>query len=293
MNEQEWLKWRTGGIGSSDAPVIMGISPWKTVYQLWEEKTFGPFEQSENSAMARGKELEPIARDLFSKYIGVELRPKNETHEEFSWIRASLDGIDIDGKVVVEIKCPNRDDHLLAVNKKIPEKYYPQVQHQLLVTGLDGMYYYSFDGKDGVVVEIERDQKYIDELFSKEKEFWEMVLSQTPPKMTDKDYISMDNHTSWRLLSDEWSLQSTIKAEAEMKEKEIRAKMIELSQSKNARGNGVSISKSTCQGNIDYKQALSEYLENLRTLYPEISFPEISYDSYRKDAFEKWTFRSI
>ena len=35
----EWHKWRMGGIGSSDAPVVMGVSPYKTIEQLYLEKT--------------------------------------------------------------------------------------------------------------------------------------------------------------------------------------------------------------------------------------------------------------
>ena len=39
QKSEEWLDWRKKGIGSSDAPIIMGVSPWKTPFELWEEKT--------------------------------------------------------------------------------------------------------------------------------------------------------------------------------------------------------------------------------------------------------------
>lgn len=35
----EWLKWRTMGIGGSDASVIAGVNPYRSVFQLWKEKT--------------------------------------------------------------------------------------------------------------------------------------------------------------------------------------------------------------------------------------------------------------
>ncbi len=41
QNTPEWHAFRRKRIGASDAPVIMGISPWKTPYQLWIEKTSG------------------------------------------------------------------------------------------------------------------------------------------------------------------------------------------------------------------------------------------------------------
>ena len=172
MNHQQWLEWRRQGIGSSDAAAIMGVSPWKTPLQVWEDKVLGTSEQLENSAMTRGKELEEPARQLFEKMMDVVVFPQNIVNPQTSWLRASLDGLDPDGKVMVEIKCPNKEDHLAAVGKRIPEKYYPQCQHQLAVTGLDGMYYFSFDGSKGIVVEVARNQKYIDEMLQKEKDFW-------------------------------------------------------------------------------------------------------------------------
>ena len=39
MTHEEWLKWRSEGLGSSDAPIIMLTFPFgKTPYMLWEEK---------------------------------------------------------------------------------------------------------------------------------------------------------------------------------------------------------------------------------------------------------------
>ena len=34
----EWLENRKNHIGASDAPVVMGVSPWDTPYKLWENK---------------------------------------------------------------------------------------------------------------------------------------------------------------------------------------------------------------------------------------------------------------
>ena len=38
MDKKEWLKWRTMGIGGSDASVIAGVNPYRSVFQLWKEK---------------------------------------------------------------------------------------------------------------------------------------------------------------------------------------------------------------------------------------------------------------
>ena len=39
MSRDEWLKERTKGIGGSDVSTILGLNPYKTPLQLWEEKT--------------------------------------------------------------------------------------------------------------------------------------------------------------------------------------------------------------------------------------------------------------
>lgn len=46
LTREEWLKWRTKGIGGSDVSVIAGINRFRSVFQLWLEKT----EQAEPEA---------------------------------------------------------------------------------------------------------------------------------------------------------------------------------------------------------------------------------------------------
>ena len=39
LTKEEWLKYRTQGIGGSDVSVIAGMNPFKSAYTLWLEKT--------------------------------------------------------------------------------------------------------------------------------------------------------------------------------------------------------------------------------------------------------------
>ncbi len=48
MNKEEWLEERKNGIGGSDAATILGLNPYKTNIDLWEEKT-GRKEAIENT----------------------------------------------------------------------------------------------------------------------------------------------------------------------------------------------------------------------------------------------------
>ena len=37
LTREEWLQLRRNGIGGSDASVIMGKNPYRSILQLWEE----------------------------------------------------------------------------------------------------------------------------------------------------------------------------------------------------------------------------------------------------------------
>ncbi|MDR3541878.1 MAG: YqaJ viral recombinase family protein [Desulfosporosinus sp.] len=39
MSKEEWLQWRTKGIGGSDASVACGLNRYKSPVELWMEKT--------------------------------------------------------------------------------------------------------------------------------------------------------------------------------------------------------------------------------------------------------------
>lgn len=176
----EWLRFRRSHIGASDAVTIMGLSPWKSPLELYEEKVF-EFEQQENKYMRRGKELEEHARECFESEKGIDVFPMVFESSQHDWMAASMDGITLDYKTAVEIKVPGKVDHRKACQGLIPEKYIPQLQHQMYVCELEWIYYYSFDGENGVCIEVKRDDAYIENLLDKEKAFWHCLKILKPP----------------------------------------------------------------------------------------------------------------
>lgn len=178
----QWHEFRRQGIGGSDAAIIMGISPFRTRLELWQEKLELIPPPIVNSSMQRGVILEPVARRLYEQMTGIDVVDVIRISKEYPWMFSSLDGISLDQKIIVEIKCTSRKNHDLAKNKKIPTYYMPQVQHQISVCGVDYCHYFSFDGNDGVVVVVERDDKYIRDLIEMEKEFYNCMIMLTEPK---------------------------------------------------------------------------------------------------------------
>lgn len=273
QNTAEWLEMRKSKVGASDAPIIMGDSPWKTAFQLWEEKLgLRPLPQI-NEAMRRGHELEPIARQAYNDYTGNLAEAEVVFHPERKWMMASLDGLSLDRSIVLEIKCPGNQDHELAKQGKIPEKYYAQLQHQLATIGVNLLHYFSYKDGDFSLVEVERDEKYIQKLYAKEGEFWTKLQNFDAPELSDRDYVERSDN-AWLDSAREWATVNAQLAELKMKEKLCREQLIGLSGDMNCQGAGIKVRKVVRKGTVDYKAI------------PELS--GIDLEKYRKSPVESW-----
>lgn len=185
----DWHLWRTVGIGSSDASIIMGAYPkkWSTPLQLWEEKTKRRERRTSNFAMRRGVKLEPEARAIYEKRTDTHINPACVVHDSLDWLKASLDGMDLWESVVVEIKAPNAEDHQTALDGNVPEKYRWQLVHQSLVTGIGTIDYVSYNPDSFAEEDEFRVVPYtvsgaeLAELLAAVTEFWGCIQRDVPP----------------------------------------------------------------------------------------------------------------
>jgi putative phage-type endonuclease len=194
QNTKLWYDWRGKGLGASDAPIIMGDSPWSSPFQLWGEKTGLLPKREANAfaiaAMRRGQDMEPEARAAYEKLTGLVTQPLAGEHEVHTFLRASLDGIDPTLTHFVEIKCPGQEAHDKAKKGQIPPYYYAQVQQQFLVTGCTSGDYFSYrpgDDKPEVIVPLSPNPGYQARLLAQMTAFWQLVISKTSPKTTHKE----------------------------------------------------------------------------------------------------------
>lgn len=244
---KEWLKMRSNMIGASDAPVIMGRSPWTTPNQLWHQKMGLSTSPKQNEAMRRGVDLEPVARNKFIDLISYNFSPIVALHDSIPYMMASFDGFSENGQAV-EIKCPGKEDHEKAMDGVIPEKYIPQLQHQMEVAGIQSMFYFSYSEKSHKILEIEKDNEYTLHLITEEKAFWDCMENLQAPELVDRDYIKREDK-EWLQLSKEWIELSKI----EERKEEIRKRLIDMCGQCNTMGGGIKLSKIPRKGNIDYK----------------------------------------
>jgi len=175
----EWHEYRRLHIGASDSSVILELNPWTTPLELWEEKVLG-FEKEINSKMKLGSEMEEEARTCYEIFTGLKVIPMVLESDSCSFLSASMDGITDDLKNAVEIKC-GKSSHTLAKNNIIPPYYLCQLQHQMMITGLNEMDYFSYSKKDQYLIKVLRDNDFIEKMLEKELEFWDTIQNFKPP----------------------------------------------------------------------------------------------------------------
>ncbi len=274
----EWKTWRLSKITATDSPVVLGISPWKTPYELWLEKLGYGKETEINAAMQRGIDLEDHARELFEELVGVKVFPALVESDELPWAAASLDGISEDKKTLVEIKVTGDATHEQARVGLIRPNYFAQMQKQMYVTGLEKAYYFSFNGLEGFERLIWRDDNFIKNMIEKEKHFWQCVQDFEAPAACDKDFHEINSET-FNNLSKEYLRIKHAKELLTMQEGDIRSQLLEYTQNGNVKNSHIKIQRIPSKGRIEYKAI------------PELQ--NVNLDMYRKSASESWRILEV
>ncbi len=178
MSREEWLRWRTKGIGGSDVSVIAGVNPFRSIFQLWLEKT-GEVEpeETENDNTHFGNVLEPVVKREFSKRTGLKVRAKRALlqSEEYPFMLADLDGVIYENGKMNLFEAKTASAYKQEIwEKGIPEEYVLQVQHYMAVTGAEKTYLAALVGGNRFYWKVvRRDEQKIAEIIALEKAFWE------------------------------------------------------------------------------------------------------------------------
>ena len=252
QNTPEWHRGRTQGIGASDAPVIMSETPFKTPKTLWSMKTGRLQEDAAGPAARRGRELERFARRAYERQTGIQMEPLCLVHEEFEWMRASLDGLSFDGSTLLEVKCPlSLRDRASAQEGRIPSQYHAQLQHQLEVAGAERVHYWSFHGTDGILIEILPDREYARRLVEAEAAFWQLVQENRWPELTNEE-LDLSADPNWRHAALRYRQVRLRLESAVFEERKMRTMLSGLATARRTYGCGVEVLKSSRKGAVDY-----------------------------------------
>ena len=179
QNTEEWYAARLGKVTASSFAQAIAGGAGKTKSTLMrkliaERLTGQPAESYSNSAMGRGHEIEPLAREYYELINDVNVQHVGFV-EYSEYIGCSPDGL-VGDDGLLEIKCPNSATHIeYILANKLPSTYKAQVHGQLWVTDRQWCDFMSYDPrmsvKQAFIIRVERDEKYISELRLKLESF--------------------------------------------------------------------------------------------------------------------------
>ena len=172
---EDQIKARSGKLGGSDIPSVLGVSPYKTKRELALEK-LGMQEPSSSNprAMLRGTLLEPVVAKLWKQETGIWFaKPaKTFTHPDHDWLVGHFDGLTA-SKELVEIKTMNMSKYMKTKREGLPVEITSQVQAYLSWPKLKKAYVVVFSAEvfEYFTVEMEPDIEFQEIIFREGSQF--------------------------------------------------------------------------------------------------------------------------
>jgi putative phage-type endonuclease len=224
-----------------------------TPYQLWLLKT-GRVTTKTTAAMQHGTDLEPAARAAYEDKTGNIMQPLVLQDGAYS---ASLDGMDLDGQLIVEIKCPFKgkastlfEDAVLGL---YPVYYAVQIQHQLMVSGAQTAHLWIYADGDGLLLPVDRDQEVMDRIRQGWEQFQGYLDSDTPPPLAEADTVIREDG-AWAAAAKAYAEAKVAADKADAVLAQAKAELVALAQNPKESGAGVSVTRFWKAGAVDYKK---------------------------------------
>lgn len=186
---------RTKFIGGSDVAAILGISPWKSIVDLYLDKITPRVSDGKNlAAKRRGSRLEPYILDMIREEHGLNIIAANQRYIDkgLPFLASEIDAeyVDADGYQNIEIKTVHpfkAKEWGEQDTDSLPIHYVAQVQHGLGVTGRDRCRVFALIGDELKSYVVERDSETIEALREHCSNFWmNHVLPQVMPPLDYK-----------------------------------------------------------------------------------------------------------
>lgn len=153
----EWLAHRRTVRNASEAPAMMGASPYVTRAELVRQRATGidrEIDAATQRVFDRGHEVEPALRALAESIIGEDLYPVTAVSDD-GYLGASFDGVTLDEAIIFEAKQSNAGKMADLREGRIPDADYWQiVSHFAVCTTAQHCYYMVGDGTEAGTVYI-------------------------------------------------------------------------------------------------------------------------------------------
>lgn len=190
MTREAWLDVRRKSIGGSDAAAIVGLNNYSSPIRVWADKTGRLPAKETSEAMRQGNDLEEYVARRFSEATGKKVRRSNAIYynDEYPFAHANVDRL-IDGEDAgLECKTTSALSLKSFAGGEYPDRYYVQCQHYMAVTGRTKWYLAVLVlGRDFKIFEIARDEDEINALMDAEVDFWQHVIKDEMPDVSEND----------------------------------------------------------------------------------------------------------
>lgn len=260
----EWREWRRHKRMASETPAIMGVSPYMSAADIRAIK-LGGNGPSVSVAMQYGHDQEPLARAAYEALLE-PMRPAVMVDGDYG---ASLDGINIGGDTILEVKSPFvsprfSDRWVMATRGEATEGDYAQIQHQMMVSGAEIAHLWIWDGQEGKLVVILPNPDYWGEIKTSWDKFWSTLAAREDAEWVD---VAGRYKMALRAASDAEEALAVARRELEA-----------LVVGDYARGEGVEVKRVTRRGAVDWMAVQREHLGGINVdayRKPSISFFDV------------------
>ena len=279
-DHEEWINLRKGFLGGSDASAVVNMNPYKSRYSLWAEKLDKIPAFEGNITTKVGNYLEDFVAKLFEEETGKKVRRDNHSifNDKYPFAIADVDRVVVGENAILEIKTTNSLPIAKEINKgEVYGSWWCQVMHYMALTEAKKAYLAVLvNCREFRFFEIERDQAEIDALMEAEKEFWELVKTNTPPSVDGSDSTSDTLNTLYpesngqsidlsmfaTELDEYASLNAQIKALTELKDEKVNSIKEYMKEAEKGTYKGFSVSfKTQSRKSLDTDKLAKEHSE--------------------------------
>lgn len=185
ISREEWLEFRREGIGGSDAAVVLGLNPFRSLLELYSDKLGLLPDKEDTELMRTGRDLEQYVASRFCEATGKRVKKNNFMYRssEYPCMIADVDREIVGENAGLECKTTNAYNKTDFENGEVPLTYYVQCMHYMAVMGYDRMYLAVLIlGRGFYWFTVERSETEIAALEKAENDFWEQhVQKEVPP----------------------------------------------------------------------------------------------------------------
>lgn len=187
LSDPEWAARRRKGLGASEAPMALGVSPYGTPIELYLRKTGRWAEPEVTEAMELGLELEPVLARLYQRRSGRAIRQQQVFvgGTDRPHLLATLDAVN-DRDEPVEFKTISAwkaKDVGEEGTDDLPEHWIVQAHQQMYLWGASGMdFAVLVGGQQFKILRVERHEAILHAMLPRLDEFWRCVVERIEPE---------------------------------------------------------------------------------------------------------------